>query len=125
VHRAALGVGDHRVHRRTVERRLGDRQHAVGGALEVVVVAFGALCVPARDRGCRRRGVDAELLRQILDAVGTFEDAVFDFLQVVLAPLVGFNASVIADVSRGLGEAMVGINVGDLPAPHRLAERGW
>jgi hypothetical protein len=24
-----------------------------------------------------------------------------------------------------LGEAMVGINVADLPAPHRLAERGW
>ena len=31
----------------------------------------------------------------------------------------------IAEASRGLGEAMVGINVGDLPAPHRLAERGW
>jgi pyridoxal 5'-phosphate synthase pdxS subunit len=35
------------------------------------------------------------------------------------------DALVIADESRGLGEAMVGINVGDLPAPHRLAERGW
>jgi pyridoxal 5'-phosphate synthase pdxS subunit len=32
---------------------------------------------------------------------------------------------VIAEVSRGLGEAMVGINVSDLAAPHRLAERGW
>ncbi|MFT0762594.1 pyridoxal 5'-phosphate synthase lyase subunit PdxS [Scrofimicrobium sp. R131] len=31
----------------------------------------------------------------------------------------------IAEVSRGLGEAMVGINVADLPAPHRLADRGW
>lgn len=31
----------------------------------------------------------------------------------------------IARVSRGLGEAMVGINVADVPAPHRLAERGW
>ena len=28
-------------------------------------------------------------------------------------------------VSRGLGEAMVGINVADIPVPHRLAERGW
>jgi pyridoxal biosynthesis lyase PdxS len=28
-------------------------------------------------------------------------------------------------VSRGLGEAMVGINVEDVPQPHRLAERGW
>jgi pyridoxal 5'-phosphate synthase pdxS subunit len=35
------------------------------------------------------------------------------------------NADVLAEVSRGLGEAMVGINVADLPAPHRLAERGW
>ncbi len=31
----------------------------------------------------------------------------------------------VADVSRGLGEAMVGINVDDIPQPHRLAERGW
>ena len=35
------------------------------------------------------------------------------------------NPKVIADVSRGLGEAMVGINVDELPASHRLAERGW
>jgi hypothetical protein len=28
-------------------------------------------------------------------------------------------------VSRGLGEAMVGINVDEIPEPHRLAERGW
>jgi pyridoxal 5'-phosphate synthase pdxS subunit len=28
-------------------------------------------------------------------------------------------------VSRGLGEAMVGINVASIPGPHRLAERGW
>ena len=31
----------------------------------------------------------------------------------------------IAKVSRSLGEAMVGINVDDIPQPHRLAERGW
>lgn len=31
----------------------------------------------------------------------------------------------IAEVSRGLGEAMVGLNVDDLPVSHRLAERGW
>ena len=31
----------------------------------------------------------------------------------------------IARVSRPLGEAMVGINVDDLPKDHRLAERGW
>lgn len=35
------------------------------------------------------------------------------------------DIAVVAEASRGLGEAMVGINVADLPAPHRLAERGW
>ena len=35
------------------------------------------------------------------------------------------DAKVVADASRGLGEAMVGINVADIPVPHRLAERGW
>ena len=35
------------------------------------------------------------------------------------------DPKVIADVSRGLGEAMVGINVDEIPQPHRLAERGW
>ena len=35
------------------------------------------------------------------------------------------DPDVIAMVSRGLGEAMVGINVDEIPQPHRLAERGW
>ena len=35
------------------------------------------------------------------------------------------DPDVVAKVSRGLGEAMVGINVDDIPVPHRLAERGW
>ena len=35
------------------------------------------------------------------------------------------DPDVVAKVSRGLGEAMVGINVADLPVAHRLAERGW
>ncbi len=35
------------------------------------------------------------------------------------------DPDVVAKVSRGLGEATVGINVDDIPEPHRLAERGW
>jgi pyridoxal 5'-phosphate synthase pdxS subunit len=35
------------------------------------------------------------------------------------------DPAVILETSRGLGEAMVGINVNDIPAPHRLADRGW
>jgi pyridoxal 5'-phosphate synthase pdxS subunit len=35
------------------------------------------------------------------------------------------DPDVIAKVSRGLGEAMVGINVADLPESQRYAGRGW
>ena len=35
------------------------------------------------------------------------------------------DPDVLAKVSRGLGEAMVGITVAEIPQPHRLAERGW
>ena len=35
------------------------------------------------------------------------------------------NAEVIARVSRNLGEAMVGINISDIPANERMQERGW
>ena len=35
------------------------------------------------------------------------------------------DPDVIAKVCRGLGEAMVGINVEYLPVDHRLASRGW
>lgn len=35
------------------------------------------------------------------------------------------NPDVIAKVSHNLGPAMVGINVDEIPEPHRLAQRGW
>ena len=33
--------------------------------------------------------------------------------------------AIVAKVTRGLGEAMVGINVADIPVHHRLEDRGW
>ena len=35
------------------------------------------------------------------------------------------NAAVLAEASSGLGEAMVGINCGSLPATEKMAGRGW
>jgi len=35
------------------------------------------------------------------------------------------NPEILAEVSRGLGEAMVGIHVSDIPEAGRLAVRGW
>jgi pyridoxal 5'-phosphate synthase pdxS subunit len=43
----------------------------------------------------------------------------------VKATTVFDDPDVIAKASRGLGEAMVGINVDEIPQPHRLVERGW
>ncbi len=58
----------------------------------------------------------------VLDNTGTYApgDTV-----VMIPNLPCESHEVIAEVSRGLGEAMVGINVDDLPVDHRLAERGW
>jgi pyridoxal 5'-phosphate synthase pdxS subunit len=35
------------------------------------------------------------------------------------------DPAILAQVSKGLGEAMVGIGVSDLPETERLAVRGW
>ena len=58
--------------------------------------------------GIFKSGDPAKRASAIVKAVTFFEDA-----------------KVVAEQSRGLGEAMVGINVADIPVPHRLAERGW
>ena len=44
---------------------------------------------------------------------------------IVKATALFTDPEVITQASRGLGEAMVGISVAELPAPHRLADRGW
>ncbi|HLR45040.1 MAG TPA: pyridoxal 5'-phosphate synthase lyase subunit PdxS, partial [Brevibacterium sp.] len=58
--------------------------------------------------GIFKSGNPADRARAIVRATGSFSDP-----------------RIVAEASRGLGEAMVGLNVADLPAPHRLAERGW
>jgi pyridoxal 5'-phosphate synthase pdxS subunit len=35
------------------------------------------------------------------------------------------DPDILAEVSRGLGEPMVGINISDIPEAERLAVRGW
>ena len=35
------------------------------------------------------------------------------------------NPDILAEVSRDLGEAMVGINISDIPSGERMSERGW
>ncbi|WP_403024845.1 pyridoxal 5'-phosphate synthase lyase subunit PdxS [Salinibacterium sp. GXW1014] len=92
------------------------------GTLPVVLFTAGGVATPA----------DAALMMQ-LGADGVFVGSgIFKSgnpakraAAIVKATTFHDDPAVIAETSRGLGEAMVGINVGDLPAPHRLAERGW
>ena len=35
------------------------------------------------------------------------------------------NDDILAEISTGLGEAMPGLQMEDIPASERLAERGW
>jgi pyridoxal 5'-phosphate synthase pdxS subunit len=92
------------------------------GTLPVVLFTAGGVATPA----------DAALMMQ-LGADGVFVGSgIFKSgnpaqraAAIVRATTFFDDPAVIADASRGLGEAMVGINVSDLAAPHRLAERGW
>ena len=60
---------------------------------------------------------------QVIQSLGV--DYIDDSEVLTPATLHFDNPAEIAKATRGLGEAMVGINVADIPVPHRLAERGW
>nr|WP_245935302.1 pyridoxal 5'-phosphate synthase lyase subunit PdxS [Acidipropionibacterium virtanenii] len=98
------------------------REVAVTGSLPVVLFVAGGVATPA----------DAALVMQ-LGAEGVFVGSgIFKSgnpaaraAAIVKATTFHDDPATVAEVSRGLGEAMVGINVADVPAPHRLAERGW
>jgi pyridoxal 5'-phosphate synthase pdxS subunit len=92
------------------------------GKLPVVMFTAGGLATPA----------DAAMMMQ-LGAEGVFVgsgifksgDPSKRAHAIVQATLHYDNPDVIAKVSRGLGEAMVGINIDTLPESERYAERGW
>ena len=92
------------------------------GRLPVVNFAAGGVATPADAALMMQLGVDgvfvgsgifksgdpAKRAKAIVEAVTHFD-----------------NAEVLANVSRGLGEAMVGINVTTMPDEQRIAGRGW
>jgi pyridoxal 5'-phosphate synthase pdxS subunit len=92
------------------------------GKLPVVLFTAGGIATPA----------DAAMMMQ-LGAEGVFVGSgIFKSgnpaqraAAIVKATTFHDDPEMLAKVSRGLGEAMVGINVEEIPAPHRLAERGW
>jgi pyridoxal 5'-phosphate synthase pdxS subunit len=98
------------------------REVADTGRLPVVLFTAGGIATPADAAMMMQLGADgvfvgsgifksgdpATRARAIVEATTYFEDP-----------------DIIAKVSRGLGDAMVGINVRDLPDSDRLARRGW
>jgi pyridoxal 5'-phosphate synthase pdxS subunit len=92
------------------------------GRLPVVNFAAGGVATPADAALMMQLGVDgvfvgsgifksgdpAKRAHAIVQAVTHYEDP-----------------AILAEVSRDLGEAMVGIHVSDIPEAQRLAERGW
>jgi pyridoxal 5'-phosphate synthase pdxS subunit len=92
------------------------------GALPVVLFTAGGIATPA----------DAAMMMQ-LGAQGVFVgsgifksgDPAQRAAAIVQATTFFDDPAVIAKVSRGLGEPMVGINVSTLPESERYATRGW
>jgi pyridoxal 5'-phosphate synthase pdxS subunit len=98
------------------------REVALTGKLPVVLFVAGGVATPADAAMMMQLGADGVFVGSGIFKSG---DPVARAKAIVKATTFFDDAKVVADASRGLGEAMVGINVKDLPAPHRLSERGW
>ena len=98
------------------------REVAAAGRLPVVLFTAGGIATPA----------DAAMMMQ-LGAQGVFVgsgvfksgDPAQRAAAIVKATTFYDDPDVIAKVSRGLGEAMVGIGIDTLPESQRYAARGW
>ncbi|WP_404811369.1 pyridoxal 5'-phosphate synthase lyase subunit PdxS [Gulosibacter chungangensis] len=98
------------------------KQVAETGELPVVMFVAGGVATPADAAMMMQLGADGVFVGSGIFKSG---DPAKRAAAIVRATAQYNDPAAIADASRGLGEAMVGINVADLPAPHRLAERGW
>jgi len=98
------------------------KEIAQTGKLPVVLFTAGGIATPADAAMMMQLGADG-----VFVGSGIFKSGnpAARASACVKAVTYYTDAKVVADVSRGLGEAMVGINVADIPVPHRLAERGW
>ena len=98
------------------------KEVAETGKLPVVLFTAGGIATPADAAMMMQLGADGVFIGSGIFKSG---DAAKRAAACVKATTYFTDAKVVADASRGLGEAMVGINVADIPVPHRLAERGW
>ena len=95
---------------------------ARSGRLPVVLFTAGGIATPADAAMMMQLGADG-----VFVGSGIFKSGnpAARAEAIVKATTFYDDPDVIGKVSRGLGEAMVGISAGEIPVPHRLADRGW
>ena len=98
------------------------KEVATTGKLPVVLFTAGGIATPADAAMMMQLGADGVFVGSGIFKSG---DPARRAAAIVKSVTLYDDAKVLAEQSKGLGEAMVGINVADIPAPHRLAERGW
>ncbi|HEY5137534.1 MAG TPA: pyridoxal 5'-phosphate synthase lyase subunit PdxS [Candidatus Nanopelagicales bacterium] len=92
------------------------------GRLPVVMFTAGGIATPADAAMMMQLGADGVFVGSGIFKSGNPAERANAIVQ---ATLHYDDPAIVAKVSRGLGEAMVGINVADLPVHHRLEDRGW
>lgn len=97
------------------------REVAETGGLPVVLFVAGGVATPADAALVMQMGAQGVFVGSGIFASG---DPARRAAAIVRATAMHDHPEVVAEVSRDLGEAMVGIDVADVPAPHRLAGRG-
>jgi pyridoxal 5'-phosphate synthase pdxS subunit len=95
---------------------------AATGQLPVVLFTAGGIATPADAALMMELGADGVFVGSGIFKSG---DPVKRAKAIVDATTNWDNPDVVGKVSRGLGEAMVGINIDTLPASERYAGRGW
>ncbi|KRE81442.1 pyridoxal 5'-phosphate synthase lyase subunit PdxS [Arthrobacter sp. Soil764] len=98
------------------------KEVAAAGKLPVVLFTAGGIATPADAAMMMQLGADGVFVGSGIFKSGNPAQRA---AAVVKATTFFDDPDVIAKASRGLGEAMVGINVEEISQPHRLAQRGW
>jgi len=98
------------------------REVAQTGSLPVVLFTAGGLATPADAALMMQLGADGVFVGSGIYKSG---DPALRARAIVEATTYFEDPDIIAKVSRGLGEPMVGISMGQIPEAERLAQRGW
>jgi pyridoxal 5'-phosphate synthase pdxS subunit len=98
------------------------KEVAESGKLPVVNFAAGGIATPADAALMMQLGVDGVFVGSGIFKSG---DPAKRAKAIVMATTHYNNPSILAEVSKGLGEAMVGISARTIAEPQLLATRGW